>query len=126
MNFNKFNLITGILFVLGFILVLLNFLTPYLNLVALILFVVAFVMLSISLYKYCVRKNAYLSSDKEEIIMELSMEDGVETYIPAEKKQSKFKKFIDNTKIFSPFILSVVFGLCMLSFLIISIINLVK
>ena len=96
MNFNKFNLITGILFVLGFILILLNFLTPYLNLAALVVLLVALIMLTISLCKYCIQKNAYLNSQNEEIIMELSMQDGMEQYVPVEKKQTKFKKFCYN------------------------------
>lgn len=124
MNFNKFNLITGILFVVGFILVLLNFLSPYLNLSALIIFIVASVMLSISLFKYCIRKNAYLTSDNEEIIMELSIEEGKEQYIPVEKKQTKFRKFLDLIKIFSPFILSSLFALCLIVFLVLSVIKL--
>lgn len=124
MNFNKFNLITGILFVVGFILVLLNFLSPYLNLSALIIFIVASIMLSISLFKYCIRKNAYLTSDNEEIIMELSIEEGKEQYIPVEKKQTKFRKFFDLIKIFSPFILSSLFALCLIAFLVLSVIKL--
>ncbi len=124
MNFNKFNLITGILFVVGFILVLLNFLSPYLNLSALIIFIVASIMLSISLFKYCIRKNAYLTSDNEEIIMELSIEEGKEQYIPVEKKQTKFRKFLDLIKIFSPFILSSLFALCLIAFLVLSVIKL--
>ena len=126
MNFNKFNLITGILFVLGFILILLNFLTPYLNLAALVVLLVALIMLTISLCKYCIQKNAYLNSQNEEIIMELSMQDGMEQYVPVEKKQTKFKKFWENTKIFSPCIISGVFALCMLAFLVLSIVNLFK
>lgn len=124
MNFNKFNLITGILFVVGFILVLLNFLSPYLNLSALIIFIVASIMLSISLFKYCIKKNAYLTSDKEEILMELSVEEGKEQYVPVEKKQTKFRKFLDLTKIFSPFILSSLFALCLVVFLVLSVIKL--
>ena len=124
MNFNKFNLITGILFVVAFILVLLNFLSPYLNLSALIIFIVASIMLSISLFKYCIRKNAYLTSDNEEIIMELSIEEGKEQYIPVEKKQTKFRKFLDLIKIFSPFILSSLFALCLIAFLVLSVIKL--
>lgn len=106
MKINKFNLITGILFCVGFVLILLNFLTKWLNLAALCVFLVATIMLTISLAKFCVQRNAYLFSENEEIVMELALEDGMEKYVPKEKKQSGFKKFIENVRIFSPCILS--------------------
>lgn len=124
MIFNKFNIITAVLYVVGFILVLLNFLTPYLNLAALVIFTVATIMLTYKLFKYCLMKNAYLNSNNEEIIMELSMQDGMEQYIPVEKKQGKFKKFIENSRIFSPCILSGVFAIILVILLISAIVKL--
>lgn len=124
MIFNKYNLITAILFVVAFICVLLNFLTDYLNLVAICLLAVATGMLTYKLYKYCVMKNAYLTGEKEEIIMELSMQEGMEQYIPVEKKQTGFKKFIENARIFSPCILSGLFSVLFLVLLIMSLVKL--
>ena len=118
MKFNKFNLITGILYFVGFVLILLNFLSVYLNLAALCIFLVATIMLTISLTKYCIKRNAMLTSENEEIIMELALEDGMEKFVPKEKKQSGFKKFIENVKIFTPCILSGIIA-CMLVVLLI-------
>lgn len=106
MKFNKFNLITTILFVVGFVCVLFNFLANWLNFVALALFSVASVMLTVILFFSCKRRNAILSSNNEEIIMELAIENGEETFVPKEKKQGKFKNFIENFRIFSPCIIS--------------------
>ena len=98
MKFNKFNLITTVLYIVAFILILLNFLTPYLNLAALILFTIASFMLSISTFKFCKTRNAILSSGQEEVVMELSMEDGMEKYVPVEKKKNGFKRSIELCK----------------------------
>lgn len=124
MNFNKFNLITGILFVVGFILIMLNFLTPYLNLAAMSVFLVALIMLTISLYKFCLRKNAERNNIQEEIIMELSLQDGEEQYVPAEKKLTGFKKFREICKIFSPCLTSGLLAVLMLVTLVLTLIKL--
>ena len=123
MKFNKFNLITSSLFVLGFIFILLNFITLWFNLVATILFAVASVMLTILFYFSCKIKNATLEADSEEIIMELAVQDGVETYIPKEKKQSKTKEFIENIRIFTPCILSGLLAIAMITLLVMTIIK---
>ena len=122
MKINKFNLIIGLLYCVGFILILLNFLTVYLNLAALVLFIVATIMLTIATTKFCIQRNAYLTSQNEEIIMELALEDGMEKYIPKEKKQSKFKKFLENIKIFSPCILSGFIAVMLIVLLILSLV----
>lgn len=122
MKFNKFNLTIGILYVVGFVLVLLNFLTKWLNLAALCVFIVATVMLTISLAKYCIRKNAMLESQNEEIIMELALEEGMEKYVPKEQKQSGFKRLIENAKIFSPCLLSGLMAILLVVLLILSLI----
>jgi len=122
MKINKFNLIIGLLYCVGFVLILLNFLTVYLNLAALVLFVVATIMLTIAFTKFCIQRNAYLTSRNEEIIMELALEDGMEKYIPKEKKQSKFKNFLDNLKIFSPCILSGFVAIMLIVLLILSLV----
>lgn len=124
MKFNKFNLITASLYVLGFIFILLNFLSVYFNLVATILFSVASVMLTISFYFSCKRKNAILEANSEEIIMELSVEDGMETYVPKEKKKGKTKEFIETLRIFTPAILSGLLALATLALFVLSLINL--
>ena len=122
MKINRFNLITGILYVVGFILVLLNFLTKWLNLAALCVFVVAQIMLTISLSKYCIKKSAYETSENEEIIMELALEDGMEKYVPKEKNGGKVKKFNEKVKIFYPCILSSVVTALLVVLLILSLI----
>jgi len=124
MKFNKFNLITTILFILGFIFILLNFITIWFNLAATILFTLASIMLTISFYFSCKRKNAILESENEEVIMELSVEDGVETYIPKEKKKSKAKEFIENIRIFTPCILAGLLSLAMITLLVLTIVRL--
>lgn len=120
MKFNKFNLITTVLYIVAFILILLNFLTLYLNLAALILFTIASFMLSISTFKFCKTRNAILSSGQEEVVMELSMEDGMEKYVPVEKKKNGFKEFIENCRIFMPFILSVTLVCIFITLLVLS------
>lgn len=122
MKFNKFNLIIAILFMVGFVLIFLNFLTDWLNLVALALFVVASVMLTIALFNFCKKRNAILTAQQEEIIMELALEDGMEKYIPVEKKKGKFKTFRDNIKIFSPCILSGMLTILMIALLVLSLV----
>lgn len=122
MRFNKFNLTIGILYCIGFVLILLNFLTKWLNLAALCVFIVATIMLTISLTKFCIQRNAYLTSQNEEIIMEMALVDGVEKFVPKEKKQSSFKKFIENIRIFSPAILSGMIGCLLVVLLILSLI----
>lgn len=122
MRFNKFNLTIGILYCVGFVLILLNFLTKWLNLAALCVFIVATIMLTISLTKFCIQRNAYLTSQNEEIIMEMALVDGVEKFVPKEKKQSRFKKFIENIRIFSPAILSGIIGCLLVVLLILSLI----
>lgn len=122
MRFNKFNLTIGILYCVGFVLILLNFLTKWLNLAALCVFIVATIMLTIALTKFCIQRNAYLTSQNEEIIMEMALEDGVEKFVPKEKKQSGFKKFIENIRIFSPAILSGIIGCLLVVLLILSLI----
>lgn len=122
MRFNKFNLTIGILYCVGFVLILLNFLTKWLNLAALCVFIVATIMLTIALTKFCIQRNAYLTSQNEEIIMEMALEDGVEKFVPKEKKQSGFKKFIENIRIFSPAILSGMIGCLLVVLLILSLI----
>ncbi len=122
MRFNKFNLTIGILYCIGFVLILLNFLTKWLNLAALCVFIVATIMLTISLTKFCIQRNAYLTSQNEEIIMEMALVDGVEKFVPKEKKQSRFKKFIENIRIFSPAILSGMIGCLLVVLLILSLI----
>ena len=94
MRFDKFNLSIAGLYILGFILILLNFLTEILNFVAIILFTVATAMLTYALYKRCKMKNAIQYSESEEIIMELSLQDGMESYVPKEKRSSKRKAFV--------------------------------
>lgn len=125
MKFNKFNLTTSGLFILGFICILFNFLTIWLNLVASVLFVAASVMLTISFYFSCKRKNAILSAENEEVIMELALNDGMERYIPKEKKQGKFKGFIENVRIFTPCIISALLALMMVALLVVMIIKLI-
>ena len=122
MRFNKFNLTIGILYCIGFVLILLNFLTKWLNLAALCVFIVATIMLTISLTKFCIQRNAYLTSQNEEIIMEMALVDGMEKFVPKEKKQSSFKKFIENIRIFSPAILSGMIGCLLVVLLILSLI----
>ena len=124
MKFNKFNLITASIFVLGFVLILLNFLSVYLNLAATICLTAASIMLTISFYFSCKRKNAILEANNEEIIMELSVEDGMETYVPKEKKKGKAKEFLENIRIFTPAILSGLVALAMITLLILSFFNL--
>lgn len=121
MKFNKFNLSIAGLYILGFILILMNFLTKWLNLVAIILFTIATIMLTISFYFSCKRKNAYLSSENDEVIMELALNEETDSYVPVEKKQGKFKNFIENLRIFSPCILSGLLSLIMVALLIITI-----
>ncbi len=108
MKFNKFGLINSLIFLVAFILILLNFISPIFNYVAIGLFIVASSMLSITSFKYCKTRNAILSNEQEEVLMELCLENGEEKYVPVEKKKSKFREFRDNLKIFSPFILSIV------------------
>ena len=96
MKFNKFNLSIAGLYILGFILILMNFLTDWLNLVAIILFTIATIMLTISFYSSCKRKNAILSSENDEVIMELALNEETESYVPVEKKQGKLKQLIEN------------------------------
>lgn len=122
MKFNKFNLITGILYCIGFVLILLNFLSQYLNLAAICVFLVATIMLTISLTKFCIRRNATSVSDSEEIIMELALEDGMEKFVPKEKKLSGFKKFVENVRIFMPCILSGIIACMLVVLLILSLI----
>jgi len=124
MKFNKFNLITTSLFVLGFVFILMNFISSWFNLVAIALFSVASVMLTILFYFSCKRKNALLSSENEEIIMELALNEELDSYVPVEKKQKKFKNFLENFRIFSPCILSGLLAVLMIVFLIASIIKL--
>lgn len=124
MKFNKFNLITSLLFVLGFIFILLNFLTIWFNLVAISLFTIASIMLTISLFFSCKRKNAILEANNEEIIMELAVEDGMERYVPKEKKKTKAKEFIENIRIFTPCILSGLLALATITLLVMTIIRL--
>ena len=122
MRLNKFNLVIGLLYIIGFVLILLNFLTKWLNLVAICVFLVAQIMLTIALFKYCVQRNAYHASQQEEIIMELAVEDGMEKYVPKEKKQSGFKKFMEKVKIFSPCLLSGFIACLFCLFLILSLV----
>lgn len=121
MKFNKFNLSIAGLYILGFILILMNFLTDWLNLVAIILFTIATIMLTISFYFSCKRKNVILSSENDEVIMELALNEETDSYVPVEKKQGKFKNFIENLRIFSPCILSGLLSLIMVALLIITI-----
>lgn len=123
MKFNKFNLITALLYVLGFVFVLLNFVTEWFNLVAMALMLGASVMLTISFYFSCKRKNAILSADSEEVVMEMALSEETESYVPVKKKKSKFKNGIENIRIFSPCILS---GLLSLMFVAMLVIVLVK
>lgn len=124
MKFNKLNFTTFALFCLGFVLIMLNFLTEWLNLAALIIFTVASILLTISFYFSSKRKNAMLTSENEEIIMELSVEDGMETYVPKEKKKSKGKEFIELTRIFSPCILSAILAVGLLLLVVFTLIRL--
>jgi len=123
MKINKFYLTIAIVFVVGFILILLNFLTPYLNLAALILFFAGLIMLTIALFKFCLRRNAEVNASQEEIIMELSLVDGQEQYIPADKKQKGFKRFVELYRIFSPCVLSGIFTILVGVLLVLSIIK---
>jgi len=123
MKFNKFNLITASLFILGFVLILLNFISNWFNLVATACLAAGSVMLTISFYFSCKRKNATLEANNEEIIMELSVEDGMETYVPKEKKQSKFKEFVENVRVFTPAILSALLSIAMLTLLVLAILK---
>lgn len=124
MRFNKLNLSIACLFVLGFILIMLNFLTVWLNLAAISVFVVAGVLLSFSLFFSCRRKNAILNAESEEIIMELAVEEGMETYIPKEKKTGKIKELRENLHIYSPFILSCLLTIALITLLVLTIIKL--
>ncbi|MGN1222520.1 MAG: hypothetical protein ACI4T1_00075 [Christensenellales bacterium] len=121
MRFDKFNLSIAGLYILGFILILLNFLTEILNFVAIILFTVATAMLTYALYKRCKMKNAIQYSESEEIIMELSLQDGMESYVPKEKKSSKRKAFFEKFKIYSPCIISGLFSILLFLLVIMSI-----
>ena len=122
MKFNKLNLITTLCFVVGFILILFNSFTNILNIIATGFFMVGCVLLTISFYFHCKKKNAILSSENEEVIMELSLEDGMEQYVPVEKKQTGFKNFIENARIFSPCVLSGLLAVCLIILFVFSII----
>lgn len=121
MKFNKLNLSVAGLYVLGFILILMNFLTDWLNLVAIILFTIASILLTISFYFSCKRKNAILSSENDEVIMELALNEETDSYVPVEKKQGKFKNLIENMRIFSPCLISGFLSVLMIVLLILTI-----
>ncbi len=108
MKFNKLYLLIGILYLSGFVMILLNFLTKYLNLSALCVLSVASVLLTICLAKSCKQQNAIINSQVEEIIMEIAMQDGEEKYVVQKPKQKGFKRLVEFYKIYSPAILSAV------------------
>lgn len=123
--FNKYNLIVASIFVLAFVLIMLNRLSVYLNLAALVLFVVAFAMLSVPLFINAKNRRLDIQGAREELIMELSS-DGEAYLLEETKKPKKFKAFKDKISIYIPGVLCVLMALLFLLATITSIIKLIR
>ena len=111
-RYNIFNFITGIMFVLAFLCIMISYATFFMYYPAMVFFEAGFVMLSITLLKSAVSKNDDYAQREETIVMELASGENGDAYVMQEEKLSKKKKGKKRNAQFERFVPSI---LCMLA-----------
>lgn len=104
--FNRFNLITAIVFLLAFVSIMISYATYVMFYPAMVLFCAGFVMLSIRFIKNYIQKP---ENQNQDIVMEKSAGIDGETYVMRDEKadkKAKRQKFYSNTQKLLPIIFS--------------------
>jgi len=126
-KYNVFNFVNAIVFVVAFICLMTSYATHFMYYPTLLLFEAGFVMLSYTLFKSGIAKQAEQDERQEVIVMQLADGEDGETYVMQSdklNKKAKRRKWSQNIERFMPAIFTIIISVLIMAMLIGSVIKL--